>query len=62
MENDASKILDLLEGALIEHTRVLTKMAGYEITEDQARNLIGKVGVRIAFGKKIADPIITKEK
>lgn len=59
-----SEILDNLEEILIEailpSVREMKKVADIGVEErDMARNLLSKVGTRIAFGKEVFDKSLT---
>lgn len=69
-EKDASEVLDLFEKLAIDAltpsmVEILRMGKDSGITQQDpriaARNIIGKIGLRIAFGKEIADPIIAKQ-
>lgn len=60
------KLLDDLEEILIDTVYHQFKIADSEdklhITRDNARNLIGKIGLRIIHGKDVVDGVILKGK
>ena len=59
MDKDTIEILDALEKALIGLTMGLFREGGSIITEHQAKNIVGKIGVRIIFG---GDDPVEKER
>lgn len=49
-----TQILDELEKIIISQTKLfLSKVLEKEITEQEAKNVVAKVGTRIAFGNEI---------
>lgn len=58
--NKATEVLDLLEASLVEATKNIVSGAGKKINDQEAKNLIGKVGVRIVFGKEEMDNIMSE--
>jgi hypothetical protein len=54
--------LDKLEDALISLVVVGLRPAMPEITRDQARNLVSKIGIRIAFPSKQLDDALVGRK
>lgn len=63
-----TEFLDTLEGLIIKSCLPLMEIVKKEVpsigdmdTYEMTRAIIGKIGVRIAFGKEIADKMIMKE-
>jgi hypothetical protein len=50
MDKDTEEIFNMLEKSLIDLTLGLFREGGTILTEKQAKNIVGKVGVRIVFG------------
>ena len=50
---EQTEILDGLEDIIIKNTVNLFKSIGKPLNYDQARNIIEKIGLRIAFGKNL---------
>jgi len=51
-----TQMLDELEKVIVAQTKIfLSKVLEKEITDQEAINVIAKVGSRIAFGKEIYD-------
>lgn len=46
-------VLDDVEDIVVESVYSYLKIAMPEATKDQARNMVGKIGVRIVFGKEV---------
>ncbi len=59
-------LLDLLERLLTFSAQKIMKEVGYDITEKEAKNFIGKIGTRIVFreslGEERIDEIILPSK
>lgn len=68
MNKEITEILDLLESILVKYTLQLMKDADLankleiHLTEEMARNLVGKIGSRITFGKEVVDSIDSEKK
>ena len=52
MEDRTDEILDALEAVLISTIKPILVKAGMTVTDEKARNILGKVGTRITFGKE----------
>jgi len=50
---DKTEILDLLEKLLVDYAQKLCAEVGKEVTKEEARNLVAKIGSRIMFSKSI---------
>lgn len=57
-----TKQMDQAEKEVVETVMYGFQLRGHKMTYNQARNLVGKIGARIMFGKEIADPIIGEVK
>ena len=57
---EEKEILDLLEKLLIDSAQSILSASGMEITKEQARNLVGKIGARITFSTSIDQPQLDK--
>lgn len=59
-EPGITELLDLFEKIAVEALQGALKNAGHEGSEEGARNVLAKIGCRIAFGKKITDEFLTR--
>jgi len=50
-----------LEDVLVSSTRILFEKAGRSLTEKEARNVLGAIGLRIAFGSEVLDKAMFKD-
>ncbi len=50
---ELSKIMDLLEKVFVEYAQNIMEKSGMDINYVQARNLVGKVGIRIIYGETL---------
>jgi hypothetical protein len=50
------ELLDILEAGLV---RYIQKNVPMQIDDKQARNLLGKIGTRLVFGKEVFDYAVT---
>ncbi len=51
-------LMDILEATLISYLQVFFKSASKEITKQEARNLLTKIGARMVYGKEVADKVL----
>jgi hypothetical protein len=58
--SDTTKFMDDLEELIVQTVYISLKEAKDGITVEDARNIVGKVGLRIAFGKDVVDDAIFK--
>ena len=56
-----TKLLDVLERALVTYLQGLMNQANKEITQQGAKNILAKIGLRIANGKELTDKILFKD-
>ena len=52
-EKKVKEIMDNLEKAIILSVQMTFKSAGIEMTYNEIRNIVGKVGVGIIFGQEV---------
>ena len=59
---EQTEILDSLQGIIISVVKSVFKQAGKEITDQEAKNVLAKIGTRIVyepeFGKEEIDKIL----
>jgi hypothetical protein len=53
-----NEILNVLESGMISYAQSIFRDSGKTITKKEARNLVGKIGVRIVFGKDVFDKAV----
>lgn len=56
-----TEFLDVLEASLVIATKRIISEAGEKINDQEARQIIGKIGVRIIFGKKTTDKTMEEQ-
>lgn len=57
MNNEHLEIFNALEEILIKQIQITFAQGKKVVTQDEARNILGKIGLRIAFGSKTFDKV-----
>lgn len=56
-----TELLDSVEAPLTTYLQSLLATADVLVTREEAKNLLGKIGTRITFGKEQVDRALTKK-
>jgi hypothetical protein len=56
-EDEFNEVLDALESMCISTIKSVTP----NLSDESARNILAKIGIRIAYGKEMFEDVFTKE-
>jgi hypothetical protein len=65
-EQEGKEVLDNIEELIVQHTEMILKelikdkISATDDLHTMARNLVGKIGTRIMFGKEVTDDVLLK--